>query len=43
VIRLQVLNLLAYDLMLIIAQFGNVSIFRGLWNVIDAFVWPGYY
>ena len=37
------LNLIAYDLMLIVAQFGNVSIFRGLWNMIDAFVWPGMY
>ena len=37
------INLIAYDLMLIVAQFGNVSIFRGLWNMIDAFVWPGIY
>ena len=35
------LNLLAYDIVLIIAQLGNVSIFRGLWNMIDAFIWPG--
>ena len=37
------LNLVAYDVMLIVAQLGNVSIFRGLWNMIDAFVWPGVY
>jgi hypothetical protein len=35
------LNLMAYDFLLNIAQIGNVSIFRGLWNMIDAVVWPG--
>ena len=36
----QMIRLIAYDCFLIIALIGNVSSFRGFWNILDAYFWP---
>ena len=34
------MRLIGFDLMLIISLIGNVSSFRGIWNVLDAYFIP---
>ena len=36
----KMVRLVAYDGFLIIALIGNVSSFRGFWNILDAYFWP---